>query len=231
MAVCSRLRCGRRRSRLPRHGSLCQNRFWMCSSSVWHSTGQPFLGLKRRRHGLSSTKTQTTRQSFFVSTIRRLHSLDQLWNSVVYRCANFQCKSLRMKETSSCGFWGERLCHVLQLWFSVTRVLRQVLNASYCIRECLGQQFESLPSLAFELTMGISTTINWRFLLKISVKFNMLSINQCPWVSLRRFEGSWMILWSESVDAAATEIKTTKQTTIFSRVFRMLWQKMCVRYR
>ena len=123
MPVYSLLRCGRRRVKLPRHGSLCHNWFRMGSSSVWHSTSQPFRGLKGRHHGLGGAKTQATRQSFFVSTFRRLHSLDQLCNSVVYQCAKFRFEILRMKETSSCGFWGERPCHVRQLWLSVTCAL------------------------------------------------------------------------------------------------------------
>ena len=126
MAVCSLSQCGTpaRCGSLPRRGSLCQNQFRMGSSSVWHSTNRPFRGLKRRHHGLSGAKTQTTRQLFFTCTFWRLHSLDQLCNSIVYQCANSQFESLRMKETSSCGFWGERPCRVRQLRFSVTRVLR-----------------------------------------------------------------------------------------------------------
>jgi len=126
MAVGSLPRCCRLlgSGRRPRRGSLCQNRFRISSSSDWHSTSRPFRGLKRRHHGLSGAKTQTTRQSFFVSALWRLHSLDQLCHIIVYWCANFQCESLRMKETSSCGVWGDRPCRVWQLRFSVTRVLR-----------------------------------------------------------------------------------------------------------
>jgi hypothetical protein len=75
-----------------------------CVQFTLTSTSQPFFSLKRRHHGLSGGNTLTTGQSIFVRTFWRLHLLDQLCNSIVYRCANFQCKILRMKETSSCGF-------------------------------------------------------------------------------------------------------------------------------
>jgi hypothetical protein len=119
--------------KLQLHGSLCHNRFRMGSSSVQHSTSQPFCCLKRLHHGLSSAKTQATRQSFFVRTFRQLHSLDQLCNSIVYQCAKFRFEILRMKETSSCGFWGDT--YFAGIW--------QVLNASYSIRESLGLQLAS----------------------------------------------------------------------------------------
>ena len=123
MPVYSLLRCGRRRVKLPRHGSLCHNRFRMGSSSVWHSTSQPFSRPEEEAPWFERCKNTGYKAVVFVSTFRWLHSLDQLCNSVVYRCAKFRFEILRMKETSSCGFWGERPCHVRQLWLSVTCAL------------------------------------------------------------------------------------------------------------
>jgi hypothetical protein len=63
-------------SKWPRRGSLSQNQNVFTFRVT--PTSQPFFGLKRRHHGLSSAKTQITRQSFLarVSIFWRFHSLD-----------------------------------------------------------------------------------------------------------------------------------------------------------
>ena len=85
-----------------------------------------------------------------------------------------------MNETGSCGFWGERQCHVRQFWFSVTRVLRssdrcrmfppvslRIITAQLLVNQACGldgsfsMQPKKLGVLECHLENFESVTVEW----------------------------------------------------------------------